>query len=127
MAARIDTQKIDTQKTINVLVLAAMAGSILFGRGWLFWSAFVLMFLNVFVESLARPIAAAWMRFAEVLGTVNSKILLAIAFYVVLTPLSFLYRIFNKELVWHFRAKGRETLFEDVKETYSKKTFERQW
>ncbi len=118
---------IDTQKTINVLVLAAMAGFIIFGRGWLLWTAFVLMALNVFAEPLVRPIAAAWLKFAEVLGTVNSKILLAIAFYFVLTPLSVLYRVFNKELVLHFKAKDRETLFEDVKEPYSKKTFERQW
>ncbi|MBF0515645.1 MAG: hypothetical protein HQK97_00815 [Nitrospirae bacterium] len=121
------TTKIDTQKTINVLVLAAMAGFILLGRGWLLWTAFVLMALNVFVEPIARPIAAAWMRFAEVVGAVNSKILLAIAFYLVLTPLSVLYRVFNKELVLHFKGKGRETLFDDVKEAYSKKTFQRQW
>ncbi len=121
------TARIDTQKTINVLVLAAMAAFILFGMGWLFWTAFVLMFLNVFVEPLARPIAAAWMKFAEIVGMVNSKILLAIAFYFVLTPLSFLYRIFNKELVLHFMAKDRETVFEDVKESYSKQTFPWQW
>ncbi|MCG6553004.1 MAG: SxtJ family membrane protein [Candidatus Magnetominusculus sp. LBB02] len=117
----------DTLKTINVLALAAIAGFILFGRGWLLWAAFVLMALNVFVEPVARQLAAAWMRFAEVLGKINSKVLLTVAFYFVLTPLSILYRIFNKELVQHFRAKGRKTVFDDVKEAYTKKTFERQW
>lgn len=121
------TAKTDTQKTINVLVLAGIAGFILFGKGWLLWTAFVLMALNVFVEPAVRPVAAAWMKFAEVIGHVNSKILLSMAFYLVLTPLSVLYRIFNKELVWHFKAKGRKTIFDDVKEPYSKKTFERQW
>ncbi|MBF0456801.1 MAG: hypothetical protein HQK99_02780 [Nitrospirae bacterium] len=119
--------KTDTQKTINVLVLAGIAGFILFGKGWLMWMAFVLMVLNVFVEPVARTVAGAWMKFAEVIGQVNSKVLLSMAFYLVLTPLSVLYRIFNKELVWHFKAKGRKTVFDDVKEPYSKKTFERQW
>ncbi|WP_420266342.1 SxtJ family membrane protein [Candidatus Magnetominusculus dajiuhuensis] len=121
------TAKVDTQKTINVLVLAAIVGFILFGRGWLLWMAFVLMALNVLAEPVVRPVAAAWMRFAEAVGQVNSKVLLAIAFYLVLTPLSVLYRMFNKELVRHFNARGRETVFDDVKEPYSKKTFERQW
>ncbi|MFC6999260.1 SxtJ family membrane protein [Rufibacter roseus] len=38
-----------------------------------------------------------WMRLLHLLGIINTKILLALIFFVVLTPLAWIYRLFNKE------------------------------
>ena len=72
----------------------------------------------------AIPVAAvrfhrAWMTLAGVLGYVNSRILLTIMFYVVLTPLGLMMRLTgsdplerrkgNEPSYWHHRAATRQT------------------
>ena len=41
--------------------------------------------------------SAAWWRFAQALGWVNARVLLSILFFIVLTPLSLLWRITGKD------------------------------
>jgi hypothetical protein len=48
-------------------------------------------------------------------------------FYLVLTPIAFLYRIFNKEQVNHFRVNSHGTYFEDIKKTGGREDFEKLW
>ena len=40
---------------------------------------------------------AGWLKFADALAVVNSRLLLSVVFYVFLTPLALLYRLFNRQ------------------------------
>ena len=53
----------------------------------------------VFAVPLLRPIYVEWMKFAFVLGWVNTRIILGIAFFLVLTPIGVLMRLFGKNPV----------------------------
>jgi len=49
--------------------------------------------------------SAAWWRFALALGYVNARILLSVLFFVLLTPLSFLWRLTGKDPLQRRRDK----------------------
>ncbi len=48
---------------------------------------------------LLRPVYTGWMKFAFILGWVNTRIILGIAFFLVLTPIGVLIRLFGKNPV----------------------------
>lgn len=58
--------------------------------------AFLLLFA-VFTPSLLRFIYRPWMRLAGFLGSISSRILLTLLFFLVLTPIGFLQRRFGKQ------------------------------
>lgn len=57
----------------------------------------LIVLLSLVSFASAKFIAEKWMRFAEKLGEVNSKILLSIIFFLFLTPIAFFYRLFHKK------------------------------
>jgi hypothetical protein len=85
-------------ETHGVLALACLvAGHLLrhrpqAGRGFLAAAA-LLLALGLFAKPVARRITQAWLAFSEVLGAVNSRILLGAIFYLFLTPIALLARL----------------------------------
>ena len=47
--------------------------------------------------TLLAPIHAAWMKFAFVLGWVNSRIILGVIFFLMITPIGLVVRIFRRD------------------------------
>ena len=41
----------------------------------------------------------AWVKFGEILGRIIAPLVMAIVYFIILTPLSFLIRIFGKDLL----------------------------
>jgi hypothetical protein len=83
-------------ETVGVLALACLVAGLLAKRpgakgGFLAAAAFLLA-VGLFVKPLARWIALAWLKLAEVLGAVNSRIILGLIFYLFLTPIALLAR-----------------------------------
>lgn len=119
--------RIDTLKTITVLSVALIAAYLVFGSRWLIWAALLLSLGNAFESRITTAIARYWMKFAAVLGSFNSKVILTIIYFAVLTPVAFLFRIFNRPLVDHFRANKRSSYFDELNKTYQKSDFEKMW
>ena len=85
-------------ETTGVLALACLvAGHLLRHRPLagpaLLAAAALLLALGLFVKPAARAVARVWLAFAEVLGAVNSRILLGAIFYLFLTPIALLARL----------------------------------
>jgi glucan phosphoethanolaminetransferase (alkaline phosphatase superfamily) len=84
-----------------------------------------LVLTGLFVPPLARAFHRAWMRLAYVLGYVNSRILLFLMFYGLVTPYGVLSRLFGRDVL-NRRGKGRESYWTVRKKTrQSKAEFER--
>ncbi|HRX11035.1 MAG TPA: hypothetical protein P5210_05270 [Draconibacterium sp.] len=58
--------------------------------------AFSFGIIGVFVKPVANIIAAGWFKLADILNYFASKFIFGILFFVVLVPISVLYRIFNR-------------------------------
>jgi len=56
-----------------------------------------LLLLALTVPAALAPIRRGWMRFAWLLGWVNTRVLLVTAFFLLVTPISLLLRLFGRD------------------------------
>ena len=82
---------------------AAVAGYTAF-RGSALWPWFAgggafFLVTGLFLEPVLRPVHVAWMKFAHVLGWLNTRLLLGLFYYLVLTPVALVLRITRKDLL----------------------------
>ena len=77
----------------SALVLAGsrLAGPVLGGAGAL------LLVLGAAAPGLLGPLHRGWMAFARVLGRVNTALFLSLVFFLVLTPLGFVFRLTGRD------------------------------
>ena len=62
-------------------------------------SAGLFLAASFLLEQVLKPIRIVWMRFAHLLGWVNTRILLGLFFYLVITPVGIVMRMFGKDLL----------------------------
>jgi len=123
----VELDRLGTVKTVNILTLAILIAYLIFGAVWLVWVAALLALGNALESRVTSALARGWLKFAERLGAFNSRVILTLTFYLILTPLAFLYRIFNRHLVEHFLANKRKSYFEDLNKKYAPGDFEKSW
>lgn len=63
---------------------------------------------NLFIKT---RVYQAWIKFGNVLGLINSKIILGLLFFVVITPMGVIMRIFGKDLLAKKVDKNKSTYF----------------
>jgi ABC-type multidrug transport system fused ATPase/permease subunit len=88
--------------------------------------ALAVIILTVLSDFIAGKISWVWMKLAEVLGYINSKILLSVIFYVVLFPIAMIYRLLSKDTMTLKRTK-LESMFVDRNKTYSAEDLKDLW
>jgi hypothetical protein len=118
--------RVKVLETILVLVLAC---GVVY---WWFWrnpymllAAGILAIIGLFIPWLAEKIHWAWMKLAEGLGYVMSKVILTIVFTVFLVPIASISRLFRKKTV--ATRKGGATYFKERNYTYTKESIENVW
>ena len=72
--------------------------------------ALVFLILGLMNSSILSPLNRSWMKFGELLGRIIAPIVMAVVYFIVLTPISFLVRIMGKDLL--------KTKFSDTDNTY---------
>ena len=104
-----------TEKTIKTthdlrrygLVMTApllIIGVILVWRGkvggpYVIGLAFLFLFAALVFPSVLRPVERAWMAMARVLSVVMTYLILTVTFFLVITPMGLILRIFGKDLL----------------------------
>ena len=64
---------------------------------WLFGTIF--LGYGLILPMALAPVYRVWMKFAHVLAWVNTRIILGLFFYVILTPISLLMRVFHRDVL----------------------------
>jgi hypothetical protein len=68
-----------------------------------FWIAFglagIFLLTGLLLPRLLGPFYRVWMRFAGLLAWVNTRVLLTVFFFVVLTPIALMMKLFGKDLL----------------------------
>jgi hypothetical protein len=113
-------------ETLGVLSAFFLILNVVTHRQAFVYVALALLLVALFVKPLARMISRAWMKFAEILGTFNSKLILSLAFFLFLTPLALLYRVFNKNPL-SLKPDRSDSLYVTRDHVYSKADFEKMW
>lgn len=115
-------------ETLMVLALASLVFYYLFSYKWLIYLAIALLIIGLFIKPIAKIIHLLWFKLAILLGNVNSKILLSIIFFIVLTPIALLYRIFNKDTL-QIKRKSADNVsyYTDRNHTYKADDLKNIW
>lgn len=113
-------------ETMAVLALAALVLYLWLNHIYLLYAAILLLLTGIFLKPVSEFIHRNWMQLAHVLGKINGVILLGILFFLVLTPLSWVYRLFNKD---HLKLKKGESdsYLTQRNHTFTGKDLERMW
>jgi len=68
-------------------------------RLWSLIISIIFLILGLLNSKLLNPLNNLWIKFGEILGKIISPIVMMIVFFIVLTPLSFIVRLFGKDLL----------------------------
>lgn len=113
-------------KTILVLVLASVLAYFIWANALFLWSGLGIGTLSLLIPASARWIHIGWMKLAEVLGYINNRILLGLIFFLLLTPIALLRRLFHKDPMQLQRPKGG-SLFHERNHQFEAKDLEHPW
>ena len=92
--------------------VALLFGAVLMWRGrpsgpWFLGASALFFLVGGFAPGLLRPAFAPWMKFAEILGHINTRILLGLFYVVGITPTGLLMRAGGKDPMGRtFKQKG---------------------
>lgn len=118
-------------KDLETLIVLSLALTVLgraFGARYADAAAFLLLATALLLPGTASRIAALWLRFGAFLGRVNSRILLTLIFYLVLTPTAFLYRLFSRKDPLGLRKDRSSGSFWHTRDLeYGKEDLEKSW
>ena len=128
----IKSEKSDLRKfgiTIGIILLII--------AGFLFWKekesfqilltfGATLCILGIAIPFILKPIYWVWMLFATILGWIMTRVILSLLFYIIVTPIGLIPRLFGKQFLelrwdkskesyWNFRTNERL-----IKENYEK-------
>jgi hypothetical protein len=84
-----------------------------------------LVLAGLFVPAAARAFHVAWMRFAVVLGHVNSRVLLTLVYYLLVTPYGVVSRLARRDPLRRRAPRGESYWVERKKTRQAREGFER--
>ena len=124
-------EKHQSLKTMAVLILAALVFSEVFKEKGqtqliLLYVAMVLAFLSAFWPWASLWIHRLWMKLGEAIGAVVSRIILSVIFYLLLTPLAWLNRLFSKNPRF-IKGKVRSTYYTVRQKQYERNDLGTTW
>ncbi len=68
-------------------------------RLWSLIISIIFLILGLLNSKLLKPLNNLWIKFGEILGKIIAPIVMMIVFFIVLTPLSFIVKLFIKDLL----------------------------
>jgi len=125
-----DTAKTGRRKdleTMAVLAIFFLTVYLLSKNAVFIIAAFILAAISVLFKKITSRIAASWLAFSRVLAGINSKIILTLLFYFILTPLALLHRLFNRYHLKLKRGGPVTTYFDSRDHAFNKDDFEKVW
>ncbi len=121
------TQSRKDFETLAVLAAASVACFFLFRKPAFAGLALALLVLPLISRKAASRLAGAWLGFSEILGAVNTKVLLGAVYFLLLTPLALVFRLLHSG---GFNAKAdpdAASYFEEKEHLFSAADLEEPW
>jgi len=117
----------DAIKFLNSISLIFVVLFLVFKMDAFLYIPMAIIAVSLMSESMSKIIASALIKIFLFVGTINSKILLTIIFYFVLTPTAFLFRLSNRKIVAYFNDNSIPSYFIDINKNYNQEFYEKQW
>ena len=68
-------------------------------RYWLLIVSFIFLILGILKSNILTPLNKVWFKFGILLGNIISPIIMAFVFFLVVTPISLIMKIFGKDIL----------------------------
>ena len=118
--------KKEIQSILIIMLGFIMLFAIFRWKGFL-WIGGLLGIPGLISSFLRNYILKIWNKLAEVLGFINSRIILTLIFYLILTPLALLSRIFSKDKMQLKRGAKKDSYFTIRNHLFSSEDFKNPW
>ena len=112
-------------ETILVLVLASLILYLKFDAKWLVYLSLVFLVVSVISAKLTVIIGKIWFSFSHYLGMVMNALIMFLIFYIILTPLSFLQKLAQKNKI--LQKPNGETYFHKRDHIYTSRDIDKPW
>ncbi|MDC1092828.1 SxtJ family membrane protein [Pelagibacteraceae bacterium] len=76
---------------------------------WYFIIAIIFFIIAFLKPIIFKPFNKAWIKFGEILGLIIAPIVMALVYFIILTPISLMVRIFGKDLLGLKFSKKQDT------------------
>jgi hypothetical protein len=121
------SDKIDQAKDTGLaVVLILLIIEYIKRPNWLTVAAMTVLVLVMTWPSLFKPLARIWFGFSHILGGVVSKVLLTLVFFIVVTPIGLIRKVFGadpmKLSIW---KKSSNSVLVDRNHSYTKEDIEK--
>ena len=70
-----------------------------FVRVWALVIALIFLFLGLSKPSVLKPLNTAWIKLGEILGKIIAPIVMLLVFFIVITPIGLMLRLFGKDIL----------------------------
>ena len=127
MSAVIKHDRFKVLQTICTLAFVAIVIGLILKINPLLYISLILLFIGLFLEKLSKIIASGWLRFANALGIINTKIILTIVFYGFLTPIAYFYRKTHGDFMFIKRNPEKKSFYEVREHLYKPEDLEKLW
>lgn len=118
--------KKDTSKsTVLIISMGFLVLYTVFSWQWTLYASLLVGVSGTLSAFASRKIERLWMKLADLLGYIIPNILLSIVFFLLLFPVSLLYKIFHKDPL--MLSRKYKTHFIDINKEPDKKSFEKTW
>jgi hypothetical protein len=117
--------KEEIRKAQLVIVTGLLLLYFLFKKAFLLNISLILGLIFLFIPLIGNWIVSLWSKLAEVLGWINSRILLSIVYFIFLVPVSIFFKLFNKNPL--SLKKTPSSLYTERNYTYTSKDLENIW
>lgn len=114
-------------ETITVLAAASLVFYYIFKKDGFILAALVLLFTGLFFKSAAAGVSSLWLRFAELLGAFNTRLILGLVYFLVLTPIAVAFRLFTRKHANSPRQASDKSYFTVREHTFSPADLEKMW
>ncbi|NVN99752.1 MAG: hypothetical protein HXX17_10535 [Geobacteraceae bacterium] len=121
-----NTTRVQVLETFAVLAAISLLAAIFYHRQGFILVALALLLVVLFIKHLAEGITNWWLKFSALVSGINNRVILALLFYLILTPIALIYRLFNKDALNLDRSES-QTYYFDRYHTYSKNDLEKMW
>ena len=117
----------DKSKSLLVIVLGFLVLYFVFKSIYFIWAALGIGVISLMIPIIGDYILKGWFKIGEILGFINSRILLGAIFFVFLTPFAWLQKIFSKSSTSIQLSDTSTSVYRTRDHQYEPKDFDDIW
>ena len=118
--------KSDPVKTVLVITVGMLVIYIITKQQWSLYTALVIGILGVFSNYIAQKIDWVWMKLAWIMSLIVPNIILSVVFYLFLTPIALISRIFGEKDQLGLK-NNKDSMFKNTNKKFDPSSFENPW